>query len=75
MVISNIIIVIILILDYACVVFASQSIQDRDEALKQAYSQYCTSDIHTQVINQLSAPFKEYSVLHFKEFILKHRLK
>jgi hypothetical protein len=44
-----------------------------DQALDQAYSHYCVSDIHKKVIEQFSAPPEEYSVLQFIEFILRNR--
>jgi hypothetical protein len=65
---------IILILEYAGLSYALQSKLTRDKALDQAYSRYCTSDIHIEVTKQFSALPKEYSTLQFTEFILKHRL-
>jgi hypothetical protein len=71
--ISNINIVIILILD-ACLSYISQSEPTRDEALDQACSQYCTSDIYIELMMQFSAASNEYSILQFTEFILEHHL-
>jgi hypothetical protein len=67
-------IVTILILENACLSYTSQSRPTRDEALDQAYSQYCASDIHIDLAMQFSASPKEYSIPQFTEFILKHRL-
>jgi hypothetical protein len=68
------VIVIILILEHACVSYASQSNPTRDEALDQAYSRYCASGVHNEVTKQFFAPPKEYSIPQFTAFILKHRL-
>jgi len=67
-------IVTILILEHACLFYASQSKPTRDEALARAYSQYCASGAHKQMIEQFSALPKEYSSIQFTEFILKHLL-
>jgi hypothetical protein len=64
----------ILILEYACRYFASQSKPTRNQALDQAYSRYCASDIHIEVIKQFTATLNKYSILQFTEFLLKHRL-
>jgi hypothetical protein len=64
----------ILILEHACLSFASQSQPTKDEALDQAYSRYCASDVHDEVTKQFPASPEEYSTLQFTEFILKHRL-
>jgi hypothetical protein len=66
--------VIILILEHACLSFASQSKPTKDEALDVAYSQYCASGVHDELMKQFSAAPKEYSILQFTEFILKNRL-
>jgi len=67
-------IVVVLILEYACLSYASQSKPTRDEALDQAYSQYCASAIHSALPEQFSASTKEYSIPQFTEFILTHHL-
>jgi len=67
-------IVLILILEHACLSYASQSELTTDMALNQAYSLYCASDIYIEIIKEFSAPPKEYSILQFTDFILKHRL-
>ena len=72
-VISDIKIVIILILEHACLSYASQSLI-RNEALDRAYSQCCASDILLDLTKQLGASSKEYSIIQFTEFILKHHL-
>jgi hypothetical protein len=72
---SDIYIAITLILEHACLFYASQLKPTRDEALDSACSQYISSNIHNTVIKQFSAPPMQYSILEFKEFILKHRLQ
>jgi hypothetical protein len=67
-------IVIILILENACLSYASQSKPTRDEVLDQAYSQYCAANIHNELIKEFCAPPKKYSIFQFIKFILKHRL-
>jgi hypothetical protein len=67
-------IAIILIIEYACLSYASQSKPTRDEALDQAYSRYCASDIYTELMMQFSGPPDKYSILQFTEFLLMHRL-
>jgi hypothetical protein len=64
----------ILILENACLSYTSQSKPTRDEALDQAYSQYCAAKIHDDLTKQFCAPPKEYSIHQFMEFILKHHL-
>jgi hypothetical protein len=66
--------VLILILEHASLYHASQSKPTIDKAVDWAYSQYCTSDIHNKVITQFFMGPKEYSILQFVEFILKHCL-
>jgi hypothetical protein len=67
-------VVILLILEHACLSYASQSIPSSDEALVQAYSRYCASGVHNEVTTQFNAPPQGYSIHQFTEFILKHRL-
>jgi hypothetical protein len=62
--------VTILIIEFASVVYASQSKPTREEALDQAYSQYCASSTPIEVIKQFFAPLAEYSMLQLTEFIL-----
>jgi hypothetical protein len=64
----------ILILEHACLSFASQPKSTNDEALDRAYSRYCASGIHNELTTQFSETPKEYSILQFTEFILKNRL-
>jgi hypothetical protein len=64
----------VLILEHACLFFASQSKPTKDEALDEAYSRYCASGVHNELMEQFSAPPEEYSIPQFTEFILKHRL-
>ena len=67
-------IAVTLILEHACLSYASQHDSDRDEALDGAYSRYTSSDFHNEVPRHFSAPPTQYSVLQFTEFILEHRL-
>ena len=67
-------IVTILILEHACLSYASQSEPSRDEALDRAYSQYCASGVHVDLTKQFSAHAREYSIAQFTEFILEHHL-
>ena len=64
----------ILILEHACLSYASQSKPTRDEALDQAYSQYCDSGVHNEITKQFFLHPKEYSISQFTEFTLKHHL-
>jgi hypothetical protein len=64
----------ILILEHACLSYASQFKPTRNEALDGAYSQYYASNIHINLSNEFSGLPKEYSILHFTEFILSHHL-
>jgi hypothetical protein len=73
-IISDLKIVTILILDNTCLSYTSQSQPTRDKAFDQAYSRYCASNIHVDLTKQFCASPKEYSILQFVEFILKHRL-
>jgi hypothetical protein len=66
--------VLVLILEHACLRFASQSKPTKDEALDEAYSRYCTSGAHNELMKQFSASPEEYSISQFTEFILEHRL-
>ena len=64
---------IILILEHACISYSSQLKPTRDEALVQAYSQYCASGVYDKIKQFFASP-KEYSILQFTEFILNHHL-
>jgi len=68
-------IVTILILDRACLFYASPSRSTRIRALDQACSQYASSDIHDAVQEQFSLPRTQYSISQFTEFVLSHRLR
>jgi len=68
-------IVTILILDRACIRYASPSSPTRIRALDQACSQYASSDIHDAVKEQFLLPPKQYSISQFTEFVLSHRLR
>jgi len=70
----HLLIAITIILEHACVIFASHLDQLREDALDRAYSRYGSSDLHIAVRNQFSAPPMQYSALQFIEFVLKHRL-
>ena len=63
---------VILILEHACLSYASESRPTQDEALDEAYSRYCASGIHNELTEQFSAHPQEYSILQFTEFILTH---
>jgi len=71
----HMLIAIILILDNACLSYASQPQPDRNVALDMAYSRYKTSDTHMIVTSEYSAPSVEYSIPQLTEFILAHRLR
>jgi hypothetical protein len=64
----------VLILQHACLSYATPSKPTIDEALDEAYSRYRASDIHIEVMRQFSAPAKEYAIPQFTEFILGHPL-
>jgi hypothetical protein len=68
-------IVISIILEHTCLLYASQLKPPRKEALDRAYSLYRSSGVHSAVRKQFSAPPMEYSLLQFTEFILNHRLQ
>jgi hypothetical protein len=68
-------IAIILILENACLFYASEPQPDRNAALDRAYYRYKTSDIHFAARKEFSAPSVEYSISQFTEFILAHRLR
>ena len=68
-------IVTVLILDHAALLYASPSRPTLDDALDQAYSQYESSDTHNAAKEQFSLSPKEYSILEFTEFILRHRIR
>jgi len=70
----HVLIAITIILDHACIVYASELRPTREAALLRAYSRYSTSDIHTAVRKQFSAPPLQYSTIQFIEFILNNRL-
>jgi hypothetical protein len=61
-------------MDYACQFHASSTRPAINEALDKACSQYLASSTHDAVISQFLAPFEEYSIEQFTEFILNHRL-
>jgi hypothetical protein len=65
--------VTILILEHACLLYASLSRPSLEWALVNSISQYQASDTHSAVMRQFTAP-QEYSVSQFVEFILEHRL-
>jgi len=67
-------IVTILILDYACISFASPSKPTLEKALVKACSQYMASHTHDEVTKQFIASSRGYSISRFTEFILRHRL-
>ena len=67
-------IVTTLILEHACLAYASQPKPTRDAALDWAYSHYCASSVHNEVTKYFLAPSMEYSILQLTEFVFKHRL-
>jgi len=66
---------IVLILEHVCLSYASSLKPTRDEALDQAYSRYCASEIHNEVTRQFSAPTQVYSTDQFTTFITTNGLK
>jgi hypothetical protein len=73
-IISDIKIVTVLILEHACLSHTSQYTPTVDEAVDQAYSRYCASNIHNDLTTHFSAHAKGYSIPQITEFILKHHL-
>jgi len=69
----HIMIVIILILEHACISYLSSSRPSYNQALAKACSQYRASQLHNVVTKQLPTPLQDYSVSQFTEFILGHR--
>jgi hypothetical protein len=65
--------VTILILEHACLLYASPSRPSLQRALVNSISRYQASDTHSAVMRQFTAP-QENSVSQFTEFILQHRL-
>jgi len=65
---------IVIILEHACLLHASQLHPTIKEALDRAFSQYRSSDIHNAVRKQFSAPPMQYTILQYTEFIVEHRL-
>ena len=66
--------VTILILDHACISYASLSQPSLKEALNNACSQYNNSHSHDAVTKQFTVTPRQYSISQFTEFILRHRL-
>jgi hypothetical protein len=66
--------VITIILEHACLIYASLLNPTRADALDRAYSQYGPSDFHIAAREQFSASPIQYSTIQFIEFILEHRL-
>jgi hypothetical protein len=64
----------ILILEHACLSYASQFKPTRDVALDKAYSQYCASNVHNKVKRQFTLDPEAYSIHQIIEFILEYRL-
>jgi len=64
----------VLVLENACLSYASLSKPTRDVALDLAYSRYSASGVHNEVTRQFSLRPKAYSIHQFTEFIFKHRL-
>jgi hypothetical protein len=67
-------IVIILIMEHACISYASPSRPSLEQALATACSRYMDSHTHDTVTKQFTASSQEYSVSQFMEFILQQRL-
>jgi len=71
----HVLIAITIILEHACLIYASEEISPTIGAtLDRAYALYSSSDFHISVRKQFSAPPLQYSTLQYIEFILKHRL-
>jgi len=70
----HVLIAMTIILDDACIFYASELHPTREAALVRAYSRYSSSDIHIAVRKQFSAPPMQYSTLQFIKFILNNRL-
>jgi len=68
-------IAIILILEHACLSYASQSRPTRIEALDQAYSRYCASDVHNVARMRFLESPKKYSIPELTAFVLECRLR
>jgi hypothetical protein len=67
-------IAITIILEHACLLFASKLNPTREKALDRACSEYKSSGIHHKVREQFSAPLIQHSIFLFTEFIIEHRL-
>ena len=65
----------VLILEYATIIFASPSRPSRGEALDKACSQFIYSDTHNTVNRLFLLSLKPYSIEKFTEFLLTHRLR
>jgi hypothetical protein len=63
-----------IILEHTCLIYASQLNLTGEASLDKAYSRYSSSDFHTAVRKQFSAPPTQYSTSQFIEFILERRL-
>ena len=68
-------IVTLLILDRACLSYATSSKPSLKKALNKACAQYITSPIHGIITKQFSASPRAYSTSQFTEFVLQHRLR
>jgi hypothetical protein len=70
-------IVTILILEHACLFYASLSRPTLKNAVERAYDRYTASgtDVHDAVRKHFPAPPQEYSISEFTDFILDHRLQ
>ena len=64
----------ILILEHACLSYASEPKPTRNKALDEAYSQYCASNVHSEVMTEFFEAPEKYSIHQVTEFILRHRL-
>jgi len=65
----------VLMLEYACILFASPSCPTREEALDEAYSHFMSSGTHEAVNRLFLSSLEPYSPQQFTEFILTHRLR
>jgi len=68
-------IAIVLILEYACILFAAPSRPTREEALDKACSQYISSHTDNAVHLLLLLSPRPYSPQKIIEFVLMHRLR
>jgi hypothetical protein len=64
----------ILILEHACLLYASSSDLSSMAALKMTHTTYTTSNTHNELTTRFPAS-QEYSIPQVIEFVLQHRLE